>query len=326
MKIGFVLLSIINVSLYATPKLDLSATSHDFGKVKRFEKPKHIFTIKNTGTSDLKILKVKGSCGCTVPKLKDNIIPAGKSTTITVSFNPQKQKGKVTKTVTIYNNATKITEIKIFAEIVEMYEVIPKRVDFGKVKIGGEAKFKFMIKPLGGIDIKRLYFNEKEFKIAYTRADPKDNMSLISFAGVYKPLKGSVPKRVSNVIRVVVGKSTQERILVPVIGEIIGDIEVKPKNIFMSRLEIGKDVKTTFRIADRNKKAFKITGIKTTNGNVIAKVIKDGGFEYVVEVTVKGNHGMKYIGGMINVHLDRADMKRVVLRFQFRYRRRVGKK
>jgi hypothetical protein len=46
----------------AVPKLEISETSHDAGKVKQGTKSvKHVFTVKNKGTGDLNITSVTAS-------------------------------------------------------------------------------------------------------------------------------------------------------------------------------------------------------------------------------------------------------------------------
>lgn len=61
----------------------------------------HDFVITNTGTHALAILNVKPNCGCTAGDYSRQPIRPGKSTPITIRFNPRGQRGEVNKTVKV---------------------------------------------------------------------------------------------------------------------------------------------------------------------------------------------------------------------------------
>lgn len=79
--------------------------SFDFGDVKQGQKVTHTFKYKNTGNDTLKISNVISSCGCTVPKEYEKIVPPGGSASITVVFDSTGKMGVVNKTLTILSNA-----------------------------------------------------------------------------------------------------------------------------------------------------------------------------------------------------------------------------
>lgn len=111
------------VPVSATAKLDekkvadllsVNKEMHDFGKIPQGKPVTYSFEVTNIGTVPVKISNVQASCGCTTPEWdKENSIPAGSSTKITVGFNAQAE-GPFTKPVTItYNDgATKVINIK----------------------------------------------------------------------------------------------------------------------------------------------------------------------------------------------------------------------
>ena len=49
------------------PVMTFDKLSHDFGTINEGEVVETVFTLTNTGSSDLIILNARGSCGCTVP-------------------------------------------------------------------------------------------------------------------------------------------------------------------------------------------------------------------------------------------------------------------
>lgn len=86
------------------PVMEFPETKHDFGKIKEGEVVKHVFKFKNSGDAPLKLVSVKGSCGCTVPTYPREDIAPGAEAEINVKFNSKGRVGKQTKTVTIRTN------------------------------------------------------------------------------------------------------------------------------------------------------------------------------------------------------------------------------
>jgi hypothetical protein len=86
------------------PKMVLSEFSHDFGQVKPGTPLQYRFVVKNEGTADLRIDKVKAACGCTTVAY-DTLIAAGKAGGITLSIKrTDTYKGEVEKSATVTTN------------------------------------------------------------------------------------------------------------------------------------------------------------------------------------------------------------------------------
>lgn len=86
------------------PKLQLSESTVDFGRIKQNQSfDKDIF-ITNTGKTPLQIKAVQGNCTCITTTLTNKNLKAGAGTSVKVSFNPQDRKGTQQKAVTIYSN------------------------------------------------------------------------------------------------------------------------------------------------------------------------------------------------------------------------------
>ena len=64
------------------PKLMFDRDSRDFGKVMVGKKVSHHYIVRNTGTAPLVIKKISTSCGCTVAKLDQTVLPPGAKSTI----------------------------------------------------------------------------------------------------------------------------------------------------------------------------------------------------------------------------------------------------
>lgn len=101
--------------------------SYDFGEVVYGDVASHEFTISNTGSETLEILRLSTSCGCTSAKVeeKDKVIQPGESVPMEVRFDPAVHKdntdvGTVTRIVYIRSNDVKNpeTEVTITANVV----------------------------------------------------------------------------------------------------------------------------------------------------------------------------------------------------------------
>lgn len=86
------------------PSISFDNNTFDFKQIKQGEKVEHVFTITNTGKSDLIIRNVKASCGCTAVSPVDDVVKPGAVTTMKVIFNSSGKVGKQNKTITIISN------------------------------------------------------------------------------------------------------------------------------------------------------------------------------------------------------------------------------
>lgn len=95
------------------PVASFDKRTYNFGTIKQGEITKTVFTITNTGLSDLIIRQTKGSCGCTVVNPDKNIIKPGESTGIQASFNSRGRKGKQSKNIDVTTNDPNNPVIKL---------------------------------------------------------------------------------------------------------------------------------------------------------------------------------------------------------------------
>ena len=96
------------------PVIDFEKTRYNFGKAKQKTKVKHDFTFTNKGKSELKIRKIKASCGGTTVNPSKDIIAPGESATIKAIFNTGSRKGRQTKTITVISNDPENSQIRLW--------------------------------------------------------------------------------------------------------------------------------------------------------------------------------------------------------------------
>lgn len=96
-----------------------TATTFEFGKIKKGVPVSHEFTFTNRGQTPLIISSVKASCGCTVTSYSKDPIQAGMEGFVKATYNAASA-GQFTKTVSIQANTDDaIVQLTIKGEVVE---------------------------------------------------------------------------------------------------------------------------------------------------------------------------------------------------------------
>ncbi len=118
------------------PKIFSPNRFHNFGDLREGQIVSHEFIIKNIGNATLEISNVRSSCGCTVAKLKKNILQPGDSTMINVTFNTFNRKGAQTKYVYVYSNDPVLPKLKFVLKA----NVFDKNANIKAIKEGPRLK------------------------------------------------------------------------------------------------------------------------------------------------------------------------------------------
>nr|WP_294895922.1 DUF1573 domain-containing protein [uncultured Pedobacter sp.] len=109
-----------NVDAASAPVMKFEKGTYDFGKIKQGEKVSYNFKFVNTGKSPLIIKDSYATCGCTVPEVPKEPIPAGAAGEVKVTFNSAGKEGLQDKVVTIVSNTIpENTEVHLIGEVVK---------------------------------------------------------------------------------------------------------------------------------------------------------------------------------------------------------------
>ena len=95
------------------PAFKVASTTYDLGKIKGSTQNEVEFKFTNEGKSDLILRYIRASCGCTaVQQGSQGVgIKPGESSSIKATFNSGSYNGKVTKTIYVYSNDPKNSEV-----------------------------------------------------------------------------------------------------------------------------------------------------------------------------------------------------------------------
>lgn len=99
-----------------SPKVSFDRKGHDFGNVAQNTVNTTTFTIRNEGTEDLILRKVKATCGCTATNPQKEVLKPNESTTVDVTYSSGQQSGKQNKYVTVVTNDPKEPVVQLSLE------------------------------------------------------------------------------------------------------------------------------------------------------------------------------------------------------------------
>lgn len=94
-----------------TASISFDKKVYDFGTVNEGEFVETIFTVTNSGKTDLVITNAKPSCGCTVPVWPKEPIKPGETGEIKVKFNTAGKPNRQNKTITLTTNTESGREV-----------------------------------------------------------------------------------------------------------------------------------------------------------------------------------------------------------------------
>ena len=104
---------------WAAAQITFSKTSHDFGTISESNGDASVeFEFTNTGDAPLLILRAASSCGCTVPEYPHQPLRPGQGGVIKVTYHAKGRPGPFQKTVTIYDNTQKRSQLTILGNVV----------------------------------------------------------------------------------------------------------------------------------------------------------------------------------------------------------------
>ncbi|MEO1584728.1 MAG: DUF1573 domain-containing protein [Planctomycetota bacterium] len=125
------------------PRISVSPESVEFGQIDDAKVVEQVVTVTNTGDETLRIPEadgVRGSCGCTIPRLAKYVLEPGESVDMTVRFDPRNRKASQNKTITIRGDGVAApTSVGVNAFVIERVQVVEGLAQFGAVDQGDGA-------------------------------------------------------------------------------------------------------------------------------------------------------------------------------------------
>lgn len=125
------------------PKLEaVGAASIDFGKFPANQSKEASFTLKNSGSKPLEVLKVFNSCGCSKLQLSSRNAGAGETFTVSFALDKGNLSGKFEKNIYLQTNdpANQYFQLKIVGEATPLFTVTPSTMLYAGTLEAGKVK------------------------------------------------------------------------------------------------------------------------------------------------------------------------------------------
>ncbi len=217
------------------PKAEFIKPDHDFGEQWVGGTMKHAFEVRNIGEKTLKILNVKPGCGCTLAGKYDKVIEPGAIGKIPVSVNSRKLYGKFRKTIRVSTDdpANQSATLSIAGEIKHYVEVAPRSANFRQLKPTEEKDVTLKLKNNGDQPLQLTLAKPKlsdSFTVEIVENVPGREFDLVVHAR--PPYKEG---RISGTINLKTNNPKQADLKIRVAGTALARIEVKPKQIVITR-------------------------------------------------------------------------------------------
>ena len=213
--------SILCIS-HAAPEISVTGKQTvDFGTFPANKKQTAIFVLKNTGDKDLKITRIRKTCGCSATRLNQKVIRPGKTTELEADIRANSIAGPFSKNIYVESNASnfRFLRLTLSGKAVPLVKVFPKEFLYMGVLTPGKTKtFSFKLKtsqknvklqvlpPQSNFPVKASLkeLKKQEFLLTVT-ATPKDFKKLLNTKIAIKILspEGWFPIRIKLIGRTI---------------------------------------------------------------------------------------------------------------------------
>lgn len=131
----------------AAPAIEFASEACDLGSLLQGELPACDFRFTNRGGSDLRVLEVEPSCGCTSALLSAPVLPPGGTGTIRIVFDSSDFAGEVAKEVVVHTDdpGRPAVTLQVRALVEPEVDFEPRAVTFDEARGGATAQQTVMV-------------------------------------------------------------------------------------------------------------------------------------------------------------------------------------
>ncbi|HEU5250111.1 MAG TPA: DUF1573 domain-containing protein [Thermoanaerobaculia bacterium] len=308
----------------AAPKMEISPETKDAGTVAKGQVIDAVFTVRNTGGSDLIISDARPSCGCTVASF-DKLIKPGQEGKIQSSVDTKSFSGPISKSVLVVSNDPEKPQMNLFIKaLVKPYvDVLPQAfVRFSVIRGDNAGQDVILLSEEKGFRPTIAETSQPYVKAEILPAGDKDKIA--GRPGDQYKIRINVtpdaPEGLLNApIRVATGVSQQPTIEIPVSGIVRPRVSVTPVTVNFGNFTAGKDPITRNIIVTNNKPAVPVKVMRaevSVPGFITDVVPTQDGVSYTV--VVKASEKVKKGALDGTVKLFTSDKERAVIEIPLR--------
>lgn len=325
-----------NLLFGGDPELKFDSIEYDFGRILDDKEVEGEFRFKNAGKAPLKIADVRASCGCTVPEMSKKEYAAGEPGVVKFKFNPHGKQGQQAKSITVTSNDPKSPSLVLTlkANITAIVMVDPPQLFMGQVEkrteihkttviYGRKEDFKVLEATNTGPDVLKIVVGEPK-----RQKFNGEDVTAVEIAVDLKP--DAVVGRHQCNIGVKTNESARAFVTVPVMVEVMGDLNTNPARLALGVIEIDKPYQGETKIARKDGKPFKITETKAVSdaggelGMKIDAVPSPDGNGYTIKLSgATGDKPARFSGKLV-IGTDVVGEERVEVPYYLTVRAKPG--
>lgn len=276
----------------AAPKIDILPETKDVGVVAKGQIIDAVFTVKNTGGSDLIITDARPGCGCTVASFSKLVKP-GEEGKIESHVDTKSFSGPIAKNILVVSNDPDRPQINLFikALVKPFVDVLPNAfVRFSVIKGDSDSQSLILVSEEKSFKPVVAEASQPYVKAEIAPAGEKDKIP--GRAGEQYRLKltvtGDAPEGLLNApVRINTSVSQQPQVEIPVAGIVRARLQVTPLMVNFGNFTAGKDPITRNIIVTNNKPAVpvKITKVEVSLAGFITDIVPtQEGVSYTIVV------------------------------------------
>ena len=267
---GFVVASFISTVALAADWTEgvFPVKKHDFGTCAVGAKTEFRFPVTNTFSTDLHIVTVRASCGCTTPTVETSYIQPGQTGTILAKFNTDRFRGKKGATLTVIVDQPFYSEVTLEVKGYIRSDIVfhPGSVEFGVVNQGESSSHSTRV----------LYAGRDDWQITSVRSEQPwltPSVQQVSRGGgrvEYKLLvaiREDAPEGYfQNNLIVMTNDTNRPTVPLRVAGIVESKLKISPQAIALGRLKPGETISK--RLVLKGRLPFTIDSIKAKGWEV----------------------------------------------------------
>ncbi len=261
----------------------------NFGVMDQQTEATHIFTIRNTGASVLRILHVFPGCSCAATELDSSEIPPGGSARLLVTFYSLNFNGSVHKTMTVQSSdpTRPMATLELRADVQPVYVFTPAVLDLGQIERGQATEREVTMRDAKGRPFTIKSVASSLTNLTATVAPLGRDGSAYRLKVTLAPQARTGPF-VGN-LEVTTDRKVAGKPLLLVIGTVIGPVRVTPTAVFLGLVGPGDLFPPkTLMVQNAGSKPVEIRSVNPGDPLLKATVTTNApGREFTIELTTR---------------------------------------
>ena len=235
---------------------------YDFGSVARGAEAQHRFPVKNIYKEDVHISSVYSSCGCTAPRITQDLLKSGETAYVVADFNTRSFQGPHSATITVMFDGQFSGQVQLHVKgnIRKDVVFIPGKIDLGTVDAGNSIERKINVAYAGRSDwqIVDIRSANSNFEVELT---PKDRSpGRVDYELLFR-LKPTAPAGyINDRLTIVTNDDSNQLIPLAVEGNVVSAVTVSPSSLQMGSVKPGE--KVTKQLIVKGKRDFHVLRVE----------------------------------------------------------------